>query len=162
MHTYITYEEQSVLGSHFVHNNTLQLSVIQPIMIFILNNATLQQKNSIVNTRLLQASRSPLLTSFGSNSSEDSRLLLRYSRHFHITIVCCWQYVQYNSRTLAPVHFLLPSMLLTLFSGCRPLMSWSFVTRWFLLIGLHCMLKTRRSSSPISSAKSAAPPSRWW
>jgi hypothetical protein len=34
-------------------------------------------------------------------------------------------------RILAPVHFLLPSMLLTLLSGCRPLMSRSFVTRWF-------------------------------
>jgi len=50
---------------------------------------------------------------------------------------------------IAPVHF-----LLTLLSGCRPLMSRSFV------IELHCMLKTRRSSSPISSAKSAAPPVR--
>jgi hypothetical protein len=63
-------------------------------------------------------------------------------------------------RILAPVHFLLPSMLLTLLSGCCPLMSRSFVTRWLPLIGLHCMLKTRRSSSPISSAKSAAPPVR--
>ncbi len=50
-------------------------------MIFILNNATLQQKNFIVSTRLLQVSCSPFLTSFGSNSSEDSRLQSTLSYH---------------------------------------------------------------------------------